>query len=81
MATRHLNGQTVRELRDALGLNLKTLATDIGRSEGYLSKLERGLQQPRPVVIRRIADRLGVTVDSITYPTVHLHRDSTKGAA
>lgn len=68
VATRRTNGATVRALRDALGIRHADFARDTVVSTGYLSNIEAGRRQPDPAVVRRMADRLGVTVDAITYP-------------
>lgn len=70
MTTRHLNGATVRALREALGIRHGEFATDVQVSTGYLSNIEAGRRQPDPAVVRRIANRLGVSVDAVTYPVV-----------
>lgn len=72
-ATRRLNGPTVRALREALGIKHGAFATDVLVSAGYLSNIEAGRKQPDPAVTRRIADRLGVSVDAITYPVAVPH--------
>lgn len=68
MAVRHLNGATVRALREALGIRHADFARDVLVSTGYLSNIEKGRRQPAPAIVRRIADRLAVTVDAITFP-------------
>lgn len=64
---RQINGATVRALREALGIKHGHFARDVRVSTGYLSNIEAGRKQPDPAVIRRIATRLGVGVDAITY--------------
>lgn len=68
MADRKVNGAAVRALREALGVPHGILARDVEISAGYLSNIEAGRKQPTPAVARRIADRLGVALDAITYP-------------
>ena len=68
MALRHINGATVRALRDALGIRHADFARDIVVSTGYLSNIEAGRRQPDPAVVKRIANRLGVSLDAVTYP-------------
>lgn len=69
-ATRHLNGSTVRALRESLGIKHGIFARDVLVSAGYLSNIEAGRKQPDPAVVRRMATRLGVPIDAITYPVV-----------
>lgn len=65
---RKTNGGTVRAIREALGIRQGAFARDVLISAGYLSNIEAGRKQPPPDVVKRIADRLGVFVDDITYP-------------
>lgn len=62
------NGSAVRSLRKALGVRQDALAARAGISGAYLSQIEHGVRQPPVETIRRLADELGVTLDSITYP-------------
>lgn len=68
MSKRALNGATVRALREALGISQAHFARDVIVSQGYLCNVEKGRRQPDPAVNRRLADRLGVPLDAITYP-------------
>jgi transcriptional regulator with XRE-family HTH domain len=70
MTTTHrkLNGATVRELRNALGIKAGDFALRCDMSPGYLSNIEAGRKQPAAPVIQTIAQQLGVPVDAITYP-------------
>lgn len=68
MASRLLNGETVKEMRKALGIPQAEFARDVIVSAGYLCNIEAGRKQPDAPVVRRIADRLGVSLDAITYP-------------
>jgi len=68
MQTRQLNGATVRELREALGISQGDLAARIGITRPTLSNIERRVHGVRPVTCRKIADALGVPLDAITYP-------------
>lgn len=65
---RKTNGAAVKGLREALGIRQGIFARDVGVSAGYLSNIEAGRKQPDAAVTKRMADRLGVTVDAITYP-------------
>lgn len=67
MGRRYLNGSTVRALRESVGIPHGIFARDVIVSAGYLTNIEKGARQPTPAVVRRIAERLGVSVDAITY--------------
>lgn len=68
MTYRKTNGPAVRALREALGIKHGKFAVDCLISPGYLSNVEAGRKQPSPEVARRLATRLGVELDAITYP-------------
>jgi transcriptional regulator with XRE-family HTH domain len=66
---RKVNGAAVGTIRKALGMRQDALAAGAGITAAYLSQIEHGhRQQPAPEVMRRLADALGVPLDSITYP-------------
>lgn len=65
---RKTNGASVAALRNALGVGQEALASAADVTREYISMIENGKRQPEPAVIRKIADRLGVKVDAITYP-------------
>lgn len=69
---RVLNGDVVRALREARGISLRTLAKEIGRDPATISRIERGINQPSAAVMLAIAERLSVTVETIT----HLVKDA-----
>jgi len=58
-------GKQLRRLRLEKGLTLQGLAEEVGKSESYLSRLERGQINPSLGTLKRIADALG-------RPLVHL---------
>jgi transcriptional regulator with XRE-family HTH domain len=62
-----VNGPTVRALREALGIKHGLFAVDCLISPGYLTNIEKGIKQPSPAVAVRLATRLGVALDAITY--------------
>lgn len=69
LSKRHANGEAIRALRLALGIKHSDFARDTGMSTGYLANIEAGRRpNPAPDVLRRIADRLGVGIDAISYP-------------
>jgi len=65
---RKLNGASVKELRLALGIPAGEFAVRCDMSPSYLSNIEAGRKQPGPELVRRIAEKLGVSLDAITYP-------------
>lgn len=68
MTYRNTNGAAIRALREAVGIKHGVFAVDCLISPGYLTNIEAGRKQPSPDVVRRIATRLGVELDAITYP-------------
>lgn len=79
MATRNVNGPSVKAIREALGHRGGEFATRCSISHAYLSNVEAGRKQPSAAVARRIADELGVPLVAITYPV--LSSASEAGAA
>lgn len=69
MRTRRLNGAAVKALRQALGISLRTMATDIDRNPGFISRVERGIDHASPTTQVAIAKRLGVPLDAVTTVT------------
>lgn len=57
-------GETVRVLREAQSLGLRTAAEQLGISPAYLSRIERGREKPpRPELIRKMATLFGGDAD------------------
>lgn len=57
-------GETVREMRTAQGMGLRTAAERLGISPAYLSRVERGKERPpKPEVVKRMAILLGSDPD------------------
>ena len=53
-------GETIREMREAQGMGLRTAAENLGISPAYLSRVERGKERPpRPDLVKRMATLLG----------------------
>ena len=67
MHTRLAHGPAIRAIREALGIRHGVFAIDCRISPGYLTNIEKGAKQPSPTVTAAIAQRLGVSIDSITY--------------
>lgn len=63
---RHIIGTKVRDLRETRGVGAGDLASRVGISASYFTRIEQGARRPRPPVIARIATALGVTVEDIT---------------
>ena len=51
---------SLRELRRQRGLSLEALAVLAGMDIASLSRIERGLQRPRPETVVRLAKGLGI---------------------
>lgn len=67
MATRKLNGASLRALRIANKIPQGDFALRLDISQGYLSNLEKGAKQPSPILLRRLADELGEGIEAISY--------------
>ncbi|KVL95040.1 helix-turn-helix domain-containing protein [Burkholderia stagnalis] len=61
--------QRVRELRDARGWSLDTLAERSAVSRSNISLIERGQSSPTAVVLDKLSTALGVSVASLFEPT------------
>lgn len=68
MSNRRAHGPWIRAIRESLGIPHGKFAVAVGISPGYLTNIEKGIKQPSDSVIAAMAQRLGVTVDQITYP-------------
>ena len=60
-----VNGGRIRELREAEQLSVLELANKVGASQAMISFVERGLKQPGIVLLKRIADCFGVSIESL----------------
>ncbi len=58
-------GRELRKLRQQRGLTQEKLAELVDLSVPYISHLERGTKKPSLVVLTRLAESLGVTVDQL----------------
>ena len=67
MHQRLVHGPAIRAIRESLGIKHGVFAVDCDISPGYLTHIEQGNKQPSPTVVRAMADRLGRSVDEITY--------------
>lgn len=65
MDINHLIAQRLRELRDAQGLSLASLAERSGVSKSNISLIERGESSATATVLDKLSAALGVTVASL----------------
>ena len=68
MTTRAVNGSAVKVIREALGISQRDLAARCAVNQGSLSNVERGVNGASPELARKLADAMGVPLESITYP-------------
>ena len=67
IADRIMGGESeVRVFREHRGLTQAELADTVGISVPYLSQIEARRRRPSTAVLRRLATRLGVTIDDLT---------------
>ena len=62
MEARARVGPNVRRLRVALGLSQEAFAVDAGLDRTYISRIERGLENPSVMALEKIARALGVDI-------------------
>lgn len=74
VTTRRANGAAIRAIREALGHPHGKFAVSCGISPGYLTNIEKGVKDPSPQVLTRIAEQLGVDKAAIIYVPVPLER-------
>ena len=55
-------GVFIRTRRNDLNKNQITLAVEVGLDTGAISRLERGMQNPRMAILFRLAKALGVSM-------------------
>lgn len=65
---RKANGASISTIRKALGIPQIALAGRLGIDKSYMSQIEHGARQPASDLLSRIADELGVSLESISYP-------------
>lgn len=58
-------GERIKRLRLIEGLSLRRLSVDVGVSHTYIRDIEIGSRPPSPIVLARIAQVFGVTVESL----------------
>lgn len=62
MHARALVARNLRCLRVARGISQEALAVDAGIDRTYVSRLERGLENPTVGILERIAEALGIQI-------------------
>lgn len=65
---RTINGTALREIRELVGISQGELGGRCGVDQSAISHLERGKNRATPELMRKLADQLGVSLDSISYP-------------
>lgn len=65
---REINPAAVREIRRLVGISGREFGRRCGIDPGTVSNIERGKHGVSPELMRKIADQLGVSLDSITVP-------------
>jgi len=61
MGSQVLFGRRIRSIREAAGLTRETVAEKAKISVNYLGEIERGEKWPKPSMIERISDAIGVS--------------------
>ncbi|HZV20938.1 MAG TPA: helix-turn-helix transcriptional regulator [Hyphomicrobiales bacterium] len=62
MKARTVVSRNIRRLRVAKGLSQEALAVDAGIDRTYVSRLERGLENPTVAVLERLASALNAKI-------------------
>jgi transcriptional regulator with XRE-family HTH domain len=62
MKARALVARNLRRLRVRKGLSQENLAVDAGIDRTYVSRLERGLENPTVAVLERLSQALGAEI-------------------
>ena len=65
MANGTVNGVKIKELREGRDLTTAELADRVGATQAFISHIEVGFKQPSVILLKRIADFFGCTVDSL----------------
>jgi transcriptional regulator with XRE-family HTH domain len=63
MKVHKLVARNIRKLRVEQGLSQENLAVDAQIDRTYVSRLERGLENPTVAVLERLADALNVKIE------------------
>ena len=60
-----IDGETLRQMRDAAGWSQERLARQAGISRSYVAEIERGQRKPRMLVANAIAKSLRVDLERL----------------
>jgi transcriptional regulator with XRE-family HTH domain len=60
-----MNDPSLREIRRLRNMTLQQLASMAGMQVGNLSRVERGMEMPRPRRLQRLADALNLPVTQV----------------
>jgi transcriptional regulator with XRE-family HTH domain len=60
-----LVARNIRRLRVANGLSQEVLAVDAGIDRTYVSRLERGLENPTVAVLEKVAQALSANIEEL----------------
>ncbi len=71
-------GQNVRYFRQGRKMKQETLASEIGRSVGYVSRIETGTRIPSLDTATRISNVLGIPLDLLFQKDLEEHSDTYK---
>lgn len=63
-------GRRIREIRMALGLSMAELGEKVGLPSDRIQKYENGARKPKPDMLKKIADALGVSTLALSDPVV-----------
>jgi len=74
-----LVGSRVRSRRRKLGISRKVLSQKSGVSERYLAELERGSGNASLLVLRSVADALGLRIDDLAFDVGDVMADNDAG--
>jgi len=70
-------GEYIKKIREEKNLSLNQLALYSGVSAAHLSRIERGLREPSPEILRKIAAALKVSYEELMKVAGYLDEKST----
>lgn len=60
-----INPHALKAIRERSGYSQAQLSRITGISQGHISQLEKGEKNPRPAMVRRLADALAVPMGAL----------------